>query len=85
MKSMETVTHRIKRYVSAAALAVSVVVGGGVIASNTHMIAFTADAGLPAPLPTPTPTPTPPPTNPPMSAFECFLPGAFCPATTEEN
>lgn len=49
-------TYRFKRCVAAAALAVSVVGGGSMIASNTHMIASTADAGLPSPLPSPAPT-----------------------------
>ena len=40
--------NRIKKYVAAAALAASLAGGGSLLAANaTHMIATTADAGMP--------------------------------------
>ena len=40
-------TNRIRKYIAAATLAVSLGGGGTLLAANTHMIATTADAGMP--------------------------------------
>lgn len=39
--------NRIKRHLAVATLAVSLGGGGALLASNTNMLAFTADAGMP--------------------------------------
>ena len=58
-------TNRIKKYVAAATLAVSLGGGGTLIAANaTHMIASTADAGLPGPWPGTGPSRCGGPSNP---------------------
>lgn len=40
--------NRIKRCVAAAVLGISLGGGGALLAANTGMLAFTADAGMPA-------------------------------------
>jgi hypothetical protein len=41
-------TNRIKKYIAAATLAVSLGGGGTLLAANSYMIASTADAGMPS-------------------------------------